>query len=265
MAGTSSLVAGLLLYASSMLSGASAPKWNQWKNALVTAVAMLAFGNGCVVWAEQKVPSAITALILATEPAWLALLDWAFFRKTKPAPGVFAGIFIGFVGVGLLVGNGLSSVQAFPIFDASLILAAAVAWSWGSLYCRQADLPNSSFLSIAMPLILGGAILLLIGLGAGEWRSLELSRVPAEAMAAFFYITFVSNAMTYAAYLWLLKNVSITRVSTYAYVNPLVALVLGAWVAHERVTALTLAGAAAIGMSVAFILKFSTSYTTEAA
>ncbi len=257
MAGTSSLAAGLVLLAVSRASGAPMPTLSQWKSAGVAAAALLVVGNGGVTWGEQRVPSGVTALILATEPAWMALMDWLFFKGRRPTRGVFAGIALGLAGMTLLVWDGFRAAQGFSLFDAGCIFAAALGWSWGSLYCRGADLPKSSFLSIAMPLVAGGTALTLIGLTAGEGARLDLAALPREAVLSFLYITFVSYGLTYAAYYWLLKHVDTARVSTYAYVNPVVAVTLGALLAGEAFTPWTLAGGAVVLASVVLVLRSS--------
>ncbi len=230
LAGSSSVLSALALMA---LSGSQRPSWSEWKAAVLPSFFMVMLGNGAVVWAEQHLNSAVTALILASEPVWFILLDAFIFKATKPGPKVWGGIFFGLAGIAILlfdlITDGCPDICPLngDLRPYLLVLTAAMGWSLGSLLCRSDRLPKNPTMAIALPVFIGGWGLLVISLLSGEWGQFEWSRVSLSSVWAYGYMVLVCYAATYKSYIWLLKNVPISQVTTYAYINPLVAVGLG--------------------------------------
>jgi len=229
-AGLRFLLAGLILYAFARYrKKESAPQLRHWKAAFIIGGFLLLGGNGCVVWAERYVPSGLAALFLAITPLWMVLLEWWWHETERPSIGVFLGIGIGVFGVWLLIKPG-----GIHWGGALLLLFASFSWSIGSVYSRRADLPKSSYLPTAMQMIGGGVLLFMMGLFQGEYKHSNIINFSSKSMVAWAYLIMVGSLLGYTAYLWLLKNVGIARASTYAYVNPVVAIFLGWLMAGEK-------------------------------
>lgn len=241
-AGLRFFLAGLVLYAFARIKKREpAPQQKYWKPAFITGGFLLLGGNGCVVWAERYVPSGLAALFIAIVPLWMVLLEWWWHKTKRPSKGVFFGIGIGFLGVWLLMSPDLLSlgVHSIHLGGSLLLLLASFSWSIGSVYSRKADLPKSPFLSTAMQMIGGGVLLFLTGLIRGEYAHLHIADFSFKSIAALIYLILVGALLGFTAYLWLLKNVGVTRASTYAFVNPVVALILGWVFAGEKMDAQT--------------------------
>ncbi len=242
MAGIRFLLAGSLLYAFLRFRGAARPHPRTWRAALVIGGLMMFGGNGMVTWAQQSVPSAFAALLVATMPLWMVLLDATVFRGPKPGPWVIAGLILGTAGVGLLVGPTEGGVA--PL-GALVLVLAALSWSFGSLLSRTADLPASPWMSAAMQMIAGSAVLLMVGTAAGEWQEMNLAAVSAHSVVALLYLAVFGSIIAHSAFLYLMKTTSTSAVSTYAFVNPVIAMLLGWWTG-EAIGARALAGAGLI-------------------
>ena len=254
MAGARFLASGAALYAWTRLRGGPRPTRANWRAATVVGAFLLVGGNGGVVWAEQRVPSGLAALLVATMPLWMVLLDWWRGGGVRPTGRTWAGIAVGFLGLGILVGPAelLGGGAADPL-GAAVLLLASVLWAVGSVYSRRAALPESPFQATAMEMLAGGALLVLVGSAAGEWGRLDPAAVSGRSLAALAYLVVFGSCVGFTAYIWLLRHVEVAKVSTYAYVNPVVAVFLGWLLAGEPVTARTLAAAAVIVVAVAFI------------
>ncbi|WP_165073353.1 EamA family transporter [Paludisphaera rhizosphaerae] len=239
MAGSRFLVAGSILCGLSLARGSAFPSAGQWRRAAVGGVLMLAVGNGCVTWAEQFVPSSITALLIASEPLWLVLTSWAFFGGQRPGARITAGLAIGLAGVGALVlpGGGEGDAGGMMLIGSLAIILAAFSWAVGSLYLREAALPDSTALSTGMQMLAGGATLVTLGLLRGEAQTFHAANVSAASAAAWVYLIVFGSLLGYTAYGWLITATSPARLGTYAYVNPVVAVLLGSLVEHEPITA----------------------------
>lgn len=253
MAGVRFLVAGSVLFAWARLSGAPWPSWAQWRSAALVGGLLLLGGNGGVVWAERTVPSGIAALLVASEPLWIVLLDWLPPRPARPTGRVLAGIGLGFAGVALLIAPWESGAAAVDPVGAIVIVLAAASWAAGSLYSRRAELPGSPLLSTGTQMLTGGALLTLTGLGAGEAARFDPSAVSAASVAALAYLVVFGSLVAFTAYVWLMRNVAATKVATYAYVNPVIAVLLGWLIAGEPITGRTLVAAAVILGAVALL------------
>lgn len=236
-AGLRFLLAGLVLYAFARFKKKEpAPMKKHWRPAFVTGGFLLLGGNGCVVWAERYVPSGLAALFIAIVPLWMVLLEWWWHQTKKPSTGVFIGIGIGFFGVWLLMAPDFLhlGMHSIHLGGALLLLLASLSWSIGSVYSRKADLPESPFLSTAMQMIGGGILLLLMGLLQGEYAHFHIVNFSVKSIAALAYLTTFGSLLGFTAYLWLLKNAGVARTSTYAFVNPVVAIFLGWALAGEK-------------------------------
>ena len=198
---------------------------------------MLLGGNGGVVWAEQFVPSGLAALIVATVPLWMVLLEWIGPDRMQPSRLTLAGLLVGFAGVAVLVGgNGGVENAPVSVLPASVLLFASASWAVGSLYSRRAPLPRSPLLATAMEMLGGGALLLLVGLVSGEAGDVILAEVSARSLLSLSYLIIFGSILAFSAYIWLLRVSTPARVSTYAYVNPIVAVLLGWLLASEPLT-----------------------------
>ena len=255
MAGTRHLTAGLLLYAWMRASGAPRPSGRHWASAVSIGGLMLLGGNGLVTWAEQRVPSGLAALIVATVPIWMAVLA-AAEKKRRPSAFVIAGLAIGLGGIGLLVApSRLGGGERVDPLGAVALLAAALSWSIGSLYSRRAPLPASILTAVSMEMIGGGCLLWITGLLFHEGARLDLHAVSAKSALSLVYLVIFGSLVGFSAYVWLLKVTTPARVSTYAYVNPIVAVLLGTLLAGEVFTLRIGLAAASIVAAVALIIR----------
>ena len=256
MAGTRFLTAGLLLFIVNLVRGIPAPSLQQWRGAGIVGALLLMGGNGCVVWAQQFVPSGLTAIIVATVPLWMALFSWLAPGGVRPTPTVIAGLCLGFSGILFLVNGATTPAVSNAVSQwvgYTVLTLAAITWSLGSLYARHAALPKSPWMAIAVQMIVGGSLLLLTGLASGEWASLDLGRASARSLLAFGYLVVFGSLIGFSAYIWLLHKTTPALASTYAYVNPVIAVFLGWALADERFTSTDAAAAAIIVVSVAVI------------
>ncbi len=240
--------AGLLMFAWRRFSGDALPTARQWRDTAVVGLFLLLGGNGLVVWAEQYVSSSIAALMVASVPLWIVLLQWLRSlrgKEKRPALLTVVGVLIGFGGIFILVGPSQGSLSVAPL-GALALLAATFLWAFGSLYSRTADLPSSPLMGTAAEMLWGGAGLLVAGTLNGEWARLDVAAASPRSLIGLGYLIFFGSLIAFTAYTWLLRNVSTSLVATYAYVNPVVAIFLGAWLASEPLTPRTFVAAAVI-------------------
>jgi drug/metabolite transporter (DMT)-like permease len=228
MAGWRFLLAGLILFAWKKARGAAWPTLRQWKLALVTGALLLLGGNGLVTWGQQTVPSGRAALFIATTPMWMVVLGWLFYAGERPSWRVVGGVLLGFGGAVLLIRSPGPNAAAGSLLGYLAILVAPVVWALGSHQTRQAKLADDPLLGRALQMIAGGGLMLLAGTCLGEWGSLATRTVSPRSMLAFAYLVVVGALVGFTTYAWLLRVASPTAVATYAYVNPLVAVLL-AW------------------------------------
>jgi drug/metabolite transporter (DMT)-like permease len=237
MAGTRFLTAGCALFAWSWPHREGNPTAPQWRAAAIIGGLLLMGGNGAVSWAEQFVPSSIAALLIAITPLWMVLLDWLWHGARRPGLFTALGLLLGFSGLVLLVGPAeLLGAEGVYLPGAIALLAGSLSWSVGSIYSRRAPTPKGAMLGVGMQMICGGALLLLLGTLAGEWSRLDLAAVSLRSALAVLYLAIFGSIIGYTAYMWLLQVVSPARVATYAYVNPVVAVLLGWALAGEALT-----------------------------
>ena len=233
MAGSRNLAAGLLLYALARARGNGLPSRGEWRDAAIAGGLMLALGNGGVTWAEQVIPSGVTALLVALTPVWMVLLDWLRPGGTRPRPFVVMGLLVGFLGVALLArGGGNHSSRAYDWGVAALMMAS-MGWACGSIFNRHARKPASPLLGVAMQMIAGGTLMLGFAAVRGEAAQFSIDRVTGLSAGAWLYLTAAGSMVGYTAYVWLLHASTPARVATYAYVNPFIAVMLGCTIGHE--------------------------------
>jgi drug/metabolite transporter (DMT)-like permease len=252
MAGSRFVAAGIALYGISRALGAERPRSGQWRTATVLGAMMFLGGNGGVVWAEQRVPSGLTALLIATEPLWISVIDWVRPGGVRPSWRVAAGLLIGFAASGLLVAPGKTSGGVDPV-GAAVLLVATLSWAGGSLYSRHASLPGSPLMAAGMQMIGGGLLLFILGSATGEWTGFRAGAVSARSLLALSYLTSFGAIVAFTSYSWLLKVTTPAKASTYAYVNPVIAVVLGWALAGEALSLRTAFATSAIVLAVAMI------------
>ena len=263
MAGTRHLLAGFLLYAIMRLRGAPRPTRINWQSAVLLGALLLLGGNGLVSMAEETVPSGITALMVAAVPFWMVLLN-AAEKRSWPKLSVLGGLVLGVIGLAILVfpagGHAPDHVDPLGVL---MLLGATFSWGVGSLYAHRAQLPASTFLGIAMEMIAGGVLCWLVGLAIGEGAGLHPSAFTGKSLAAVVYLVFFGSLLGFSAYVWLLKVTTPARASTYAFVNPVIAVLLGWAFAGEALTwRIALAGAVIVA-AVCLILYFGASRATK--
>lgn len=255
MAGARFVTAGCILWAIMALRGAPRPTLAQFRGAAMIGAIMLAGGNGLVSWSEQWVPSGIAALIVGTVPLWMVLFDWWIGSGRRPNALVIGGLIVGFAGVGLLAfetgsGGAEGPTQTIPILA---LLLACVFWAFGSLRSKRVDQGSSLLVASAMQMIGGGAAMLIIGTSVGEWAAFDPAGVSTRSVLSLVYLIVIGALVGYSTYVWLLKVASPTAVSTYAYVNPIVAVFLGATLGAERITGETVIAGIMIVSAVALM------------
>ncbi len=258
MAGARFLLAGLIMYAIARWQGAPKSSFAEWRTAFIVDACLLFCGNGSVTVAEQWVPSGLASLLVATVPIYIALLAWLSGSAPRPRPLVMLGLAGGFVGVGILVSPALGSAPAAASRHSGLgmllLLFGSLVWSIGSLYSRRARNSASPFLSSAQTMLCGGALMLIAGLASGEARHFDPHKLTALSLGAFVYLVLIGAIVGYTAYIWLLRYCDPSKVATYAYVNPVVAVLLGSFFAGETLTGRTALAAAIIVGSVAGVI-----------
>jgi drug/metabolite transporter (DMT)-like permease len=253
MAGTRFVVAGAVLYAFAIRRGdrqGDAPTAAGWRAAAIVGAGLLLGGNGGVVWAEQHVSSGLAALLVSSLPIWMALLGRVFYGESI-GPAVVAGLVLGLAGVVLLVGR-VETGGADPV-AALVLLGASCSWAAGSLYARTAPLPRRSLVATAMEMLTGGGLLLVLSVVVGEPARVRAVDFTLPAVSAVLYLTVFGSLVAFTAYSWLLTNAPLSLVSTYAYVNPVVAVLLGWLILDEPLTSRVVVAGAAIVAAVALI------------
>lgn len=257
MAGTRHFIAGVILYFWSRMKGAPRPNVTHWKSAIIVGGLLLFFGNGGVVWSEQRIPSGLAALMVATIPLWMVLMDWLRHAGNRPNWALAFGLVLGFLGNAVLVVpfGKVGGSHVDPL-SALVLMGASISWAAGSLYSRRAALPHSPLLGTAMQMIAGGSVLLIVGGIAGEWSAWHLGALSLRSVLSLAYLIFFGSLIGFTAYLWLLRVSTPAHVSTYAYVNPVVAVLVGWAFAGEPLTLRTILSTLVIVSAVILITTF---------
>ncbi|MGW8249276.1 MAG: EamA family transporter [Anaerolineales bacterium] len=279
MAATRFLIAGAILYSWQRVRGVPFPPRVEWRSAAIIAGFMLVGGNGALTWAEQQVPSSIAALVITSVPLWMALIDalvipgegkssrpLAFLQKVgKPLVGgparqrpgalTWVGLLAGFAGILMLIQPWEQDLQARIIAPLGLtvLLLASLSWSIGSLYSRGARLPAAPLMGTGIEMLLASLGFLVLATLGGEWNRVDLSAISTESWLSLSYLVVFGGLIGFVAYTWLLRNAPTPLVSAHAYINPLIAILLGSLLANEPLTPETLVAAVVIVASVALI------------
>ena len=255
MAGGRNLAAGLVLFVFARLRGTAAPSMTQWRDATIAGILMLAIGNGGVSWAEQYVPSGTAALLVALTPLWMVLMDWLRPGGIRPRVLVSAGLAVGIAGVALLArGHGEHHEAAYG-WSVAALMASSISWAFGSIFNRSARKPSSPFLGVAMQMITGGSVLLGVSAIQGEFMQFHFAQITSVSFGSWLYLTIAGSLIGYTAYIWLLHASTPARVATYAYVNPLIAVLLGCTLGHEIFSHELLVAGALIIVAVVLIVR----------
>jgi drug/metabolite transporter (DMT)-like permease len=249
------LIAGSVLYF--LVRPRERPTLAQWKSAAVVGVLLLVFGNGAVMWAEQRVPSGIASLLAAVVPLWMVLLDWGRRGGTRPTAMVMAGVVLGLVGLVVLVNPLGSSGAGVDRVGALVLLGGSFSWAVGSLYSKHAPHHPKPLVGPAMQMLAGGVGLAILSVLSGELTHFRPRTVSTDSMLAVLYLVIFGSLVGYSVYIWLLRVATASAVSTYAYVNPVVAVFLGWLVLAEPLSPRTLVAAAVIVGAVALITRGS--------
>jgi drug/metabolite transporter (DMT)-like permease len=257
MAGTRFLLAGMIMFAIAWSRGTSKSSWANWRTSLIIGACLLLAGNGGVTISEEYIDSGLAALIVAIVPIYIVILGWVTGMTPKPAPIIWLGLVGGFVGVGILLGPALrfsSNGGRHPAIGMSILLVTSFIWSAGSLYSRIAKHAASPFMTAAQQMLCGGLLLLFAGIITGEMRRFHPSSISTLSLASFIYLVIIGAVVGYTAYIWLLRHCEPAKVATYAYVNPIVAVLLGTAFAGETLSIRVLIAAALIIGSVAIVI-----------
>jgi drug/metabolite transporter (DMT)-like permease len=264
MGGVRFVLAGAVLFVWARLRSGEKTTLVQWRTTAIVGAMLIFAGNGSVVWAEQFVPSGIVALLVAVLPFWMVLIEWLRPNGTRPTLGVSIGLIVGIVGLIVLIGPGAlhpsaqsdAAAQAgngVALKGALVLMISSLTWAAGSIYSRHAPLPKSAFLATGMEMLLGGAMLVVAAVLHGELSGFSIAQVSTKSMIGFAYLTTIGSLVGFTAYIWLLGHQPPSRVSTYAYVNPVVAVFLGWAFAGEPLSGRTAIAAAIIIGAVALI------------
>ena len=255
LAGMRHLSVGVVLYPLLRWRTGIRPTAQHWRTAAISGVLLLCIGNGGVCWAEQTVPSGIAALLVATVTLWMVIVDWVRPGGHKPSVRILFGIVTGFVGMTILVGPAkLGNAGRVDPAGAAILIVASLAWACGSLYSKHGTLPSSPMLGVAMQGLCGGAALWLAGLFNGEVARFHPMAVSLRSWVAVGYLFLFGSCIGFTAYLYILKKSTAARVGTYAFVNPIVALLIGRLLGGEVLSQRTLLAAAVILTAVVVVI-----------
>lgn len=248
------VVAGLVLYGWTMVQGERSPSRREWMSASVIAILIFVFDYGLLFWAEQRVPSGIAAVMMATIPVFMALAEIIFLRTQRLTLRLAAALLIGIGGVAILMSRSLSLGGA-PIdrAGAGALIIAAVSWSIASVLTRKLPLPASKLMSSGAQMLAGGVFLVLTAAALGEFRDFHPSEVSRGAWLALLYLIVAGSIIGFTAYVWLIHHESPTKVGTYAYVNPVVAVLVGYFLGGEALGLRTILGTILVLISVLVI------------
>ena len=248
------VIAGLVLYGWMMARGERSPSAREWISACVLAILIFVIDYGLLFWSEQRVPSGIAAVMMATIPAFMALSEIILLRTQKLTLRLSVALAIGIFGVGVLVSRSLNLGGA-PIDKAGAValIIASISWSVAAALSRKLPLPASKAMSAGVQMLAGGILLALASAALGEFHNFHPGNVSRGAWLALAYLIVAGSIVGFTAYVWLLHHESPTKVGTYAYVNPIVAVIVGYFLGGEALGLRTVVGTAFILISVVVI------------
>ncbi len=254
LAGMRFFAAGIVLYAWMRMHGTASPTRREWASASLLAVLIFVLDYGPLFWAEKRVPSGIAAVMLATIPVFMALAEIFFLRTQKLTLRLGFALLLGLCGVGVLVGHSASlGGNAIDLSGAIALVIAAISWSTAAILTRKLSLPESKVMSSAAQMLAGGIFLIVTAALLGEFKGFNVRTVSLGAWLALAYLTVAGSIVAFTAYVWLIHHESPTRVGTYAYVNPVVAVALGYFLGGEALGARTVLGTLLVLVSVVVI------------
>ena len=252
-------VAGMSLYLVLRLNGVPAPKAEHWKGGVIGGVMLLVIGNGIIAYCAHRLPSGVSSMIVATTPIWIVAAASTRPGGRAPRPKEWLGLALGLVGLALLAGPSIAAAVrgdagALDVGAVGLVLLGTMSWSIGSVIGREVPKPANAFMGSALQMLSGGALLGIACVVTGEWARVDLSAVSTRSWLAFGYLIGFGSLLGFSAYVWLLRVAKTSHVSTYAYVNPIVALILGASIGHETITPAMLVAAAVTLVGVVLVV-----------
>lgn len=249
------LVSGAIILIWQNAAGQAMPTRKQWLSTFIIGTLLLLGGNGLVSWAEQFIPSGIAALIIATVPLSLVIMEALRPGGIKPTWQAIVGLVIGFIGIFILAGPAEISGSTTELnpFGVIALLSATVLWAMGSIYSKTADLPKGSLVTTGAEMLMGSISLLVVSLLTGELNGWNPAEVSARSLAGLIYLITIGSIIGFGSYIWLLQNAPISLVATYAYVNPIVAVILGYFFLNETLEPRIWLAAAIIIGAVVFI------------
>ncbi len=255
------IIAGAILFAWFAWKSPHKPTFSDWKKAIFSGVLLIVIANGAIPWAEQYITSGMAALLAATISIWMVVLSWLFTADSRPNQYTIAGVLLGMFGVALLSGvdagnfSGAAESKWDVLLSAIVLILAAGCWAAGSLYSREIKTAISFLYLLSMQMLSGGVLLFLYALLIGEWQLLSVETISLPSISALIYLITIGTLLTYSAYVWLLKVSTPDKVSTYAFINPIVAVFIGWLWANEPVSLKMLLGSVAILASI-FLINF---------
>ncbi|MBI5946164.1 MAG: EamA family transporter [Chloroflexi bacterium] len=233
-AGVRFLVSGLILVIWQRAAGYDMPTRKQWISTAIIGILLLLGGNGLVSWAEQFIPSGIAALIIGSMPLFLVVAEAIRPHGVKPNWQSIVGLVIGFIGIYVLINPAEAVAGAgLNIYGVAALLSACLLWATGSVYSKSADLPKSSLMTTGAEMLMGSIGLFIVSLVTGELNGWNPAEVSTRSLIGLGYLITIGSIVGFGSYIWLLQNAPISLVATYAYVNPIVAILLGAWLGNE--------------------------------
>lgn len=261
------VIAGTLLLALDRRRGGASPATpggRELRDSFIVGALLLAFGNGFVGWGEMTVPSGIAAIMIALVPVWFAVLGWLYFRDRLPKI-VGIAVVIGFAGVALLVWPAGEGANQFDLAGVIILGIAPISWAHGTLYAaRKARLPSRPYMASGLQMLGGAAVLLVLAWLTGEFERFDPGQVSAASILALAYLIVFGSMIAFTAYGWLLRHAPLSIVGTYAYVNPIVAVALGALILAEPISARTVVASAVVLVAVAIIVSARGRLTSQA-
>jgi drug/metabolite transporter (DMT)-like permease len=252
------IIAGLLMMAWAIIQGENVFQFKNIRPAIITGLLLLFVGNGVVIWVEQFLPSAMVAIMVSSSPLWFVLLDKPKWNENLTNKSTIIGLLIGFAGVILLFSERVMSTftslnSGRDLFAMLLVIIGSMTWAGGSLYSKYTSNQNSAVVNSTWQMLSAGIAFLPASILSGEFNRLDLAAVPSDSWFAIIYQIIFGSIIGFSAYVWLLKNQPATKVSTYAYVNPVVAVLLGIFFAGESISVIQIMGLVVILLSVLLI------------
>ncbi len=241
-------LAGLLLYTTLRLSGVPSPKREHWRGGVTGGLMLLVVGNGLVAYIAHRLPSGLTSMVVATTPIWMVVTESVRPNGRSPRAKEWLGLALGLVGLALLAGPSLASAVrgdagAVDVGAVGLLLVGASSWAVGSVLGREMPRPDNAFMGSALQMLSAGGFLTVACLLTGQWSQVNLPEISMRSWLAFAYLIAFGSLLGFTAFVWLMRVAKTSHVATYAYVNPIVALMLGASIGHEAITPMMLIAA----------------------